>query len=348
MQPADEQKEFPYKTLHQLALATLVAVILLIFFGALVRASGAGLGCPDWPRCWGSWWPPGSIEEVNFTTLPPEKFPPGVTPADFNLTKMWTEYINRLVGVIIGLFVIATLIRALIPPTTNRFRLAAFAAFVLVVLNGWLGAQVVKSGLKPGMISIHLICAILLMASLVWLVVRTRPPHFQEAPADIPHWIPLGLLGTTVVQILLGARVREALGFLEKSEAAETLPRAEWLAQIPYWTDHLHRLSSWVVAAFALALAVFALRGKLGGLKVQALAIGGLILLQIGFGIALAYAGLPPVFQFLHLACASVLVCLQLYVVFALRESQKAPRERSREALEDPLVPTRANELTFP
>ncbi|MEM9480392.1 MAG: COX15/CtaA family protein [Verrucomicrobiota bacterium] len=310
--------------MHQLALATLVAVILLIFFGALVRASGAGLGCPDWPRCWGSWWPPGSIEEVDFTKLPPEKFPPGVTPADFNLTKMWTEYINRLVGIIIGLFVIATLIRALIPPTTNRFRFAAFAAFVLVVLNGWLGAQVVKSGLKPGMISIHLICAILLMASLVWLVVRTGPTNSKEIPFGVPNWIPYGLLATTVVQIILGARVREALGFFEKSEAAETVPRAEWLAQIPYWTDHIHRLSSWVVALFALGLVVYAMRGKLGRLKPQALAVGGLVLLQIGFGIALAYAGLPPIFQFLHLACASVLVCLQLYVVFSLAGARAA------------------------
>ncbi|MCP4847128.1 MAG: heme A synthase, partial [Verrucomicrobiaceae bacterium] len=46
------------------ALAALLATILLLFVGAIVRVSGSGLGCPDWPRCWGALWPPSSIEEV--------------------------------------------------------------------------------------------------------------------------------------------------------------------------------------------------------------------------------------------------------------------------------------------
>ena len=246
-----------------------------------------------------------------------------MTPADFNLAKMWTEYINRVVGVIIGLFVLATLVRAMIPPTRTSFRLTALAAFFLVALNGWLGAQVVKSGLKPGMITTHLICAILLMASLVFLVVETRNSSRGEK-ATAPRWIPFGLLGVTVVQIVLGARVREALGFFEKTAAAEETARGEWLAQIPYWTDHLHRLGSWIVLALAIILVISALKGRLSGHTNLSKAIGAVVVLQIGYGIALAYAGLPPVFQFLHLGFASVLVCLELYLVFSLR-NQAAP-----------------------
>jgi heme A synthase len=86
------------KSFARLALATTVATYLLILVGALVRASGAGLGCPDWPMCYGRWIPPTSVSQL----------PAGYDPATFNAILTWTEYTNRLLGVSIGFLIIAT------------------------------------------------------------------------------------------------------------------------------------------------------------------------------------------------------------------------------------------------
>ena len=91
-----------FSSFQRLALWTTATTYLLILVGGLVRASGAGLGCPDWPRCFGGWIPPASAADL----------PPGFDPAQFNATLMWTEYLNRLLGVTVGLLVLATVVSA--------------------------------------------------------------------------------------------------------------------------------------------------------------------------------------------------------------------------------------------
>src|SRR4249920_955766 len=87
---------------QRLALLTTAATYALILVGGLVRASGAGLGCPDWPRCFGLWVPPTRADQL----------PPGFDPALFNAALAWTEYLNRLLGVVVGLLIFATLVSA--------------------------------------------------------------------------------------------------------------------------------------------------------------------------------------------------------------------------------------------
>ena len=74
----------------------------LILVGSLVRVSGAGLGCPDWPRCFGSWIPPASAAEL----------PPQFDASQFNPSLMWTEYVNRLLGVTVGFSILAATVSA--------------------------------------------------------------------------------------------------------------------------------------------------------------------------------------------------------------------------------------------
>ena len=90
-----------------LATLTLAAVYFLILVGASVRASGAGMGCPDWPTCFGQWVPPTAESQLpaNYQEVYAEL---GYGDTRFNVVKTWTEYLNRLIGVTIGVLIFAT------------------------------------------------------------------------------------------------------------------------------------------------------------------------------------------------------------------------------------------------
>ena len=85
-------------TFQRFSIITIAMTYILIFIGGLVRVSGAGMGCPDWPQCFGHWIPPTNIEQV------PLEF-----RDQFNLVLAWIEYSNRLFGALVGLVVTATM-----------------------------------------------------------------------------------------------------------------------------------------------------------------------------------------------------------------------------------------------
>ncbi|MFT5906783.1 MAG: cytochrome c oxidase assembly protein subunit 15, partial [Cryomorphaceae bacterium] len=166
-------------------MAALVSVIALLFVGAVVRATGAGMGCPDWPKCWGEYIPPTDVSQIDVDTLPIEKYkekrirmggdPDDITKetvlAEFNPVHTWTEFINRLCSLPVGLFSVMTMIMAYqFRRTRPVIFYGAFAAVFLVGLNAWMGMRIVHSGLQPGTITTHMALAILLMCVQVYLV----------------------------------------------------------------------------------------------------------------------------------------------------------------------------------
>ena len=128
------------------ALITTATTYLLIAVGGLVRATDAGLGCPDWPLCFNQWIPPTSAEQIVSTDQ----------AKLFDLFKAWTEYLNRVFGMITGFLILGTLILAVRGYRNNkRVLYATISAFILVLFEGWLGGQVVKSGLRPLILTAH-------------------------------------------------------------------------------------------------------------------------------------------------------------------------------------------------
>lgn len=295
-------------TFQKTAITTLVATLLLIIVGSLVRVSGAGLGCPDWPRCWGCWFPPSSIDQIDPVYLAER----GISIEDFNPTKMWIEYINRLVGVTIGLLVLTTFFRSLPYRHTHpRIFWGALFAVFLVGFSGWLGGQVVKSGLKPGMITLHMISAMMLLCVLIYitfLAVRNNTPTIP-LPAHIHRrLIHLSTLLFVIIalQMLLGTQVREAIDPYIKNDAG--IDRSAWMTTIG-WMDHIHRSFTWIVIA-ASALFVYTIykHNVYGFFRTLTHTNIGLIIAQTIFGILLAYGGLPHTFQVLHLFTAALLI----------------------------------------
>ena len=88
---------------------TLVFVYLVIIAGSVVRATGSGMGCPDWPKCFGKWVPPTSVSELpaDYKEVYAEEHH---AVAEFNVWNTWTEYLNRLVGAVLGVLIFIQLI----------------------------------------------------------------------------------------------------------------------------------------------------------------------------------------------------------------------------------------------
>lgn len=305
------------------AVTTLIAVLILIGVGSLVRVSGAGLGCPDWPRCWGSYLPPAGPDAIDPAYLEAH----GLSIADFNPVKMWIEYINRLMGITIGLLIIATFLRSFpYRKTQPEIFWGSLASLALVIFQGWLGGQVVRSGLQPGIITLHMILAVILLCLLLYV---TFQAFSATLAVQIDPAVRRRLTATTALlfaviclQTLLGTQVREAIDPYIKD--AGGLSRSAWIENVG-WMDHLHRSFTWlVIAATAFLIHTVRTHHVIGLSRTMAYTSTALILSQTAFGIALAYGGLPHLFQVLHLVTASALICAVYALLLALRRPARS------------------------
>lgn len=191
---------------------TILMTYLVILAGAVVRGTGSGLGCPDWPRCFGKWIPPVELAEL------PENYKEvyqiaGKTIADFDPYKTWTEYLNRLTGVVLGLMVLILFIKSLLLKNKEK-NLPWYCAglLFLVSVQGGIGALVVSTHLKPFIITIHMFLAIVLLFALTYLKKFCSDlgnmSIVQAAPKQLQFLSKL-LIGFTFVQILMGTQVRQ-------------------------------------------------------------------------------------------------------------------------------------------
>jgi heme a synthase len=297
------------------ALTTVAATLFLIFVGGLVRAAGAGLGCPDWPQCFGMWIPPTSVEQL----------PPQFDPSQYNMAKMWIEYVNRLVGVVIGLLIIATAAMSLrFRKTKPNITVASVASLVLVIFQGWLGGQVVRSALDEWLITLHMLLAMVIVNLLIYATFKALTEHLSFTISDGVRkhlFLTTGiLLFAALLQMGLGTQVREAIDAVVK--ANPTLDRSQWLENVGF-IDHLHRSTSWSLLILGVYLGWFINKSALARPLVKAgHGIILLIVFQIILGVGLAYMGMPAAFQVLHLTFAAILVSALIVMLYLIQEGK--------------------------
>ncbi len=303
---------------RRFAILTTAATYLLIFVGGLVRASGAGLGCPDWPKCFGRWIPP----------LHAGQLPADIDPALFNFTLAWIEYINRLIGVVIGLLILVTAILALRYFRRNQHILyPSLAAAILVAYQGWQGSQVVASALEPLLITIHMVVAFVIVSLLIYVaqqayyIEKPHTEHTADYPGKFRTWI-AGLWGLTIVQIVLGTGVRTAID--TAADAHPLMGVAGLLAEADP-LGYLHGMLGLVTAAAAWYAGTRLLRESRQpspivsyGIKVML----GLVTAQVLFGGILVGFGLPNLMRLYHLWTASLFIGTLLLLYAALRHSE--------------------------
>ncbi len=282
------------KSFQRLAIWTTATTYLLILVGGLVRASGAGLGCPDWPRCFGSWIPPASA-----ANLPPE-----FDPSQFNPTLMWTEYLNRLLGVTVGFLILATAVSAWRHYRHNpKVLWTTIAAFLLVGFEGWLGGRVVAHELAAWIVTAHLIVAIIIVQLLLYATfVAGETGESGDSGATGATRAIGALIVLTLVQAGFGTQVR---GHVDAALDAG-VARDAALATVGR-LDYLHRDLAFVLLIGAAALTLWLLSRR-STLVRWAFVVLGLAVAQIGLGAVMAYVSLIPAAQVGHLTIASLLL----------------------------------------
>ena len=281
---------------QRLALWTTATTYFLILVGGLVRASGAGLGCPDWPRCFGGWVPPSSAAEL----------PPQFDPAQFNQALMWTEYVNRLLGVAVGFLIFATAISAWRHHRRDpRILWTTIGAFLLVGFQGWLGGRVVAHELAAWIVTVHMIVALVIVQMLLYVTVRAFPVSAPSPQAPKPlSAFAIALIVITLVQIALGTQVRGGVDAALDAGVA----RSAALATVGT-LDVLHRDAAFITLMGSILLCFWLVMGAGNRLLIRwSWAVLGLAIVQVAVGVVMAYVSLLPGAQVLHLTVASLLL----------------------------------------
>jgi heme a synthase len=327
---------------QKLAIAALVSTIFLMFAGAIVRVTGAGMGCPDWPTCWGCLIPPTSVEQVNFSHLPLEKFQRkaqrmGRDPStisveslrlEFNPRHVWTEFINRLCSVPVGFLTLSLFIagfwqRAKRPSVFWM----AFGSFAVVMINGWMGARVVYSGLAPGVLTTHLALAMSLMGMLTYCAWRGTDQAWKINVKPLPMMqlrvAVTVLLVAIIAEGIMGSQVREMTDELAKNHASQ--PRSEWIEELEKtWLYLIHRSFSWAILAATLWAWILTKRHRAGGLGRVENGVLVIVLAQMILGVVMAQIHLFSWVQVLHVGLAAILLTLVWLWRFGLSQPAKS------------------------
>ncbi len=316
---------------QSLALLTIIVIYLLILAGGIVRSTGSGMGCPDWPKCFGRWIPPTELSQLpaNYQEIYGAKLKGEV---EFNALKTWIEYANRLLGVLSGFLVFATLISSLIYLQKDKaIVLGSLTAFLLIGANGWLGSRVVATELAQYMITSHLLLAILVVFSLLFVFIRSRTTGSGIETVTVEHirmrWLMVSLIILTIGQIILGAQVRDALDLVAKQLG--DAQRNTWIGNLN-WPFYVHRSFSLVILSLH-GLVIYQLRKLYKNGQLHTLTNGLIIgvLTEIGTGIIMAYLGVPAIAQPIHLVLAVLLIGLQFSILVLINPSLMIPARLS-------------------
>ena len=247
----------------RLNLITIAVTLMVILAGGIVRSTGSGMGCPDWPKCFDQYIPPTAVDQlpadykvkyVAERVAKNEKFAKTLDklgkkhladqirhdksillPEEFNPAKTWTEYLNRLAGAVTGFFMLALAIYSF------AYRKVAKRIIVLSVLNlvvvgfqGWLGSIVVSTNLLQWIVTVHMLLALVILAIQVYTYAYAQQLSKEKVVVISKMiWLKVLIVGTmaiSILQIVLGTEVREAIDTISKNLLNQQ--RETWVGKV--------------------------------------------------------------------------------------------------------------------
>jgi heme a synthase len=327
-----------YARLRTLVIATTIVTLILVMLGAYVRLTDAGLGCPDWPGCYGQLSPRHAVTQIQAAEAAAPAGP-------VSLPKAWNEMLHRYLASMVGVMILAIAFRTwrnrrLGDPDDPRLRIGLPLMLVaVVILQGLFGKWTVTLLLKPAIVTLHLLGGMLLFAMLAWL--SSRHLGLCGGPPSTLRTIrPWALLGLAVLgcQIALGGWVSTNYAALacvdfptchgrwvpdmdfdhgfhflrELGMTAAGDPLSNDALNAIHWT---HRLGALVTALYLGFIGFWALR--LRGLRRYAILLLTLLGLQIVLGIANVAASLPLPVAVAHNGGAALLLAALVMLNFA-------------------------------
>lgn len=337
--------------MRRLTRVAMVMTFLVVLAGSVVRMTGSGMGCPDWPKCFGLLIPPTEIADVTWQAgtsydtgrmllrrdtlwvaqapLVSEDFDGerggGLwRPYDkhdyavFNPVHTWVEFINRLLGALTGIPALLLFIwtgwRGVRTHHWKPFVWAVVHLFWLGLV-AWLGKKVVDGNLIPFSITVHMLGAMAILASLAGVLNSIWEGQATHERAALPRgkWMLALALVLTVAQLILGTQVREQVDLLNDAAVL----RNDWIGALPDWWK-VHRTGSWVVLAVQL-MWLMPLRDAKGMLRKLMILASSLLSAQILTGVFFVVLGMPAWAQPLHLLLAVGLVLINVWVLMHYR-----------------------------
>lgn len=314
---------------RQLTLLTLFLTFDLVLFGSFTRLTDSGLGCPDWPGCYGHASPVGAQEAIaNAQTAMP------TGPVTWN--KAWIEMIHRYLAMTVGVLILTLAVFSW--RTERSFWGWPTLSLIWVCVQGAFGAFTVTMKLFPAIVSMHLLGGMLLAVLLTLQLVRQRHSPWTEARKPIPTRLYLLTAITAlilVLQILLGAWVSSNYAVL----ACDTYPmcQASWWPEMNFDKGYelwrplgmdaqgqalpfpaltaIHFVHRWHAVLAALLLAASAWSWLRHGLTQAGWALLALLLLQFTTGISNAVLGWPLLAALLHTGAAVSMLVLLAWVL---------------------------------
>jgi heme a synthase len=332
--------------LRSLAKLSLYCVFLVILAGSIVRVTGSGMGCPDWPKCFGYYIPPvnestlvytadhhyqkGQMVILNdtlwrakldfsagalFDRSQWEKYPKH-NYAIFNPMHTWVEYINRLATVVLGLPCAILFGLTIVYAFKRKDRVPMYwsaASMLMLLFEAWLGKLVVDGNLIENSITYHMLGSLVLLLSLLALIQYLQPERNIQV-SNKSLWLGTGFAVLCFVQIILGTQVREEIDVLNKSG----MERSFWMDNMTMWF-YIHRsFSILMIIVFGLWLKDLHQQNLL---RTQIKALILVLGLEITVGIVLAYLGVPAFAQPMHLFFGTVLFSIAVAWRFRARKS---------------------------
>ena len=323
----------------------LILVYLVIIAGAVVRMTGSGMGCPDWPKCFGYYVPPTDISELQFkpnhdykknvviivdetlkvaksdftskTNYNPENWE-NYTKHDyaiFNPVQTWVEYVNRLIGALSGIPVLLfTVMSFWLWKEKKRYVILSLLTLFGMGFQAWLGKTVVDSNLAPFKITIHMAMAIVIVFLILYLLFISKEKKTHQKFDKRFNVVVTIAIALTFVQIILGTQVRQ---YVDEQIKSVGYIKTLWL-ETPTLQFYIHRSLSILVLLINSWLFLRNRRLQLGHRKLNGVMI--CILAEISTGIAMFYFDFPVASQPIHIVIATVLIGIQFYILLESRK----------------------------
>ncbi len=330
----------------RLNLITIVVTLLVILAGGIVRSTGSGMGCPDWPKCFDQYIPPTDVSQLpaNYKEkyvaerlAKNERFAKYLesmgkaeladkirhdqsitVPEEFNAAKTWTEYVNRLAGAALGIFLLITAACAFVyRKTAKRIVVLSILNIFVVGYQGWLGSIVVSTNLTQWIVTVHMLLALVILAIAIYTYNYAKQLHQQKSVimyriAWLKGFLAFTIL-VSIVQIVLGTEVRESIDSIAKS--LQFASRNTWIAKLGVEFSYHRDLAVFLaVCNFVVYKMVI---DRFSGKALPLMAanyIMVVLIVQLASGFLLAYLSLPPYAQAIHILFSTLLFSLQYYL----------------------------------